>query len=238
MEHTLSLKDYAAYKTELEDKRRTSADLLNVTIEGESNFDFDRLLAESSFEGLPLDFIASSLRLEEVMSKIWHTHTGHGEKKLKLAIGYIPPRLNYEYIIIDNVPCYALNYALMAVFASDVCIIPLRLTRNDLGRTISMMLKLQEYANIYEMSKDTFFNKLIFIFNDVAHYINEERIKNYKKELLKCIPKAKIFDEIIARQIGFTRINTKESTAKDVSNVKEKFGPFFKDFIKKMKIHL
>ncbi len=33
---TLSLKDYAVYKTELEDKRRTSADLLNSCL-GEFN---------------------------------------------------------------------------------------------------------------------------------------------------------------------------------------------------------
>ncbi len=229
---TLTLKDYAKYKTELEDKKKTSADLLRLTIEGktESDYDFGGLFADSNFEGIPLDFIASSLRLEEVMSTIWHTHAGHGEKKLKLALENIPSRLNYETIIIDNVPCYALNYALMTLFASDICIVPMRLTRNDLGRTISMMLKLQEYASIYEMTKETFFEKLRFVFNDVAHYKKEKKIRSYKTELLDGIPKAKIFNYVIDRQIGFTRINTKDSTSKDVNNVKEKFRPFFKEF--------
>ena len=200
------------------------------------NFDFRNFISKGSFQGIPLEFIASSIRLEDVMGKIWHTTTaGHSEKKLKEAINYIPSNLNYDFILLDNIPCYGLTYALVSVFASDICIIPLRLTINDLGRTIGMIKKLQETASKFELSKDKFSKQLYFLFNIVeTQYKREGKIPDYKKEIYNAFPNSTIFDKYVGRQAGFSRIGTKEEKPTDNRNVKKIFSLFYQEFERKI----
>lgn len=235
---TLNLRNFRDYKKDIDDKARTSADLLEKTIDGVDSrtFDFRYYISNASFQRIPLDFIASSIRLEDVMGKIWHTTTaGHSEKKLRQALNLIPIDLNYDFIILDNIPCYGLTYALTSLFASDICIVPLRLTYNDLGRTIGMIRKLQETAEKYELSEEDFSKKLYFLFNRVeTQYKREGKIPEYRKEILDEFPKATIFNKYVGNQVGFTRIGTKEEMASDSRNVKRIFNIFYEEFEKKL----
>ncbi len=235
---TLNLFDFADYKRDLEDHNKTSADFLELTLRPDElrKFDFNHVISTASFQKYNLDLIASSIRLETVMGSIWYNpSSGHRETKLKDALGYITSKFNYDYIIIDSIPCYAIVYAMTTLFASDKCIVPLRLTRNDLGRTISMIKKIQEDMEQVKVSEDEFYNKLLFVFNRVnTQYHYDKKISSYIDEIRKAIPKAQFFDEYIVQQAGFPRIGTTEQKPEDSKNVKKLFEPFFKDFIEKI----
>ncbi|KKK80820.1 hypothetical protein LCGC14_2819670 [marine sediment metagenome] len=235
---TLNLFDFADYKRDLEDHNKTSADFLESTLKTDKlrKFDFNHVISTAFFQKYKLDLIASSIRLETVMGSIWYNPTsGHREKKLKEALGYIPPKFNYDYIIIDSIPCYAIVYAMTTLYASDVCIIPLRLTRNDLGRTISMIKKLQEDMENVEVNEDDFYNKLLFVFNRVnTQYSYDDKVPRYIDEIRKAMPKAQFFDKFIGQQAGFPRIGTSEEKSDDAKKVKKAFEPFFEDFMEKI----
>ncbi len=235
---TLNLKDFRDYKKEIEDKAKTSADLLEKVIEGGKlrDLEFKYYISNAYFQGVAIDFIASSIRLEDVMGKIWHTTSaGHSEKKLRDALKLMPSDLKYDYIILDNIPCYGLTYALTSLFASDICIVPLRLTYNDLGRTIGMIRKLQETAEKFELSEEEFSNKLYFLFNQVeTQYKREGKIPDYKREIQNEFPKATIFYKYIGSQVGFTRIGTKEEQPSDSRNVRKIFTIFYEEFESKI----
>ncbi|MFQ6126379.1 MAG: ParA family protein [Candidatus Heimdallarchaeota archaeon] len=235
---TLTLKDFRDYYQEIEYKRCTSADLLEKALEGgpSQDFEFKHFLTRAPFQGVTLEFIASSIRLEDVMGKIWHTPTaGHSEKKLKEALGYIPGNFNYEYLLIDNIPCYGLTYALTTIHASDAYIVPLRLTINDLGRTLQMIKKLQETAAKFDLSEEQFVNKLYFLYNMVeTQYRRESKIPTYEKQIRNMFPGANFFEAFVPSQVGFTRIGTEEERPGDSKKVRELFKPFYTDFERKI----
>lgn len=90
----------------------------------------------------------------------------------------IIPSSTYKYLLIDVIPCYGLKYALLNLIASEICFVPLRLTLNDLGRTILMMRELEKKAS-GEVSKKEFQRKLVFIFNIVRFW---EKINHQNME--------------------------------------------------------
>ena len=234
---TLLLKEIREYKKDIEDMGYTTADLLEKSVNNPSRtFDFSQFINRADFKGLTLDIIPASIRLEDILGTIWHSTTGgHREKKFKKALDYVIENKNYDYIFIDNIPCYALMYSIASLFASDYCIIPLRLTVNDLYRTIQMIRKLQKTAEGYEMSERDFYDRIYFVFNQVeTQYSREEKIPDYKKELREGCPGAKFFDEFIPDRVAFRRIGTKEERSSDARKVREKFKPFYEDFLKKI----
>ena len=100
---------------------------------------------------------------------------------------------------------------------------------------MSMIKKIQEDKEQYEVNQDEFYNKIIFVFNRVnTQYHYESKIPDYIKEIRKALPKAKIFDSFIGQQAGFPRIGTKEESLNDSKDVKKAFEPFFSDFLKKI----
>ncbi len=233
---SLSLFDFREYKSEIDNNGRTAADLLQHIIEkpNQPYGNIDLFINRKRFLDINLDLICSSMRMEDVMGKIWHTTTaGHAEKKLKKVLALINQAKDHDYYLIDNIPCYGLTYALTTVFASDYLIIPLRTTINDLGRTLGMIKKLQDTAFEYEMDKKKFENMLYFVFNKVTHH-NLAKLPKYKTELLKTFPNSHIFENTIPEQVGFTRIGTEEEKSDDKNKVKEKFKPFFIEFEKKI----
>ncbi|MFO8017355.1 MAG: ParA family protein [Promethearchaeia archaeon] len=229
---TLKLKDIQKYYADIENHKRTSADLLKLANRNElAKSDIKQFISRSRFQSVTLDFIASSIRLEDVMGEIWYGSSLGRSKKLQQSLKFIPKK-TYNYILIDVIPCYGLKYALLNVIASDICFVPLRITLNDLGRTILMMRELGKKAS-GEIAVDELQKKLIFIFNMVRHY-DEDLVSSYGKRLLKEFPNATYFDNFISKRVHFNRINTQEEKSGDEAKVREAFTPFYEEFEDKL----
>lgn len=68
---TLKLKDIQEYYSEIEMQKRTSADLLKAANQAElAQKDYKDYVTRSRFKNVNLDFIASSIRLEDVIGEI------------------------------------------------------------------------------------------------------------------------------------------------------------------------
>ena len=225
---TLKLKDIQDYYSEIELHKRTSADLLKAASQGElAQKDYKDYITRSRFKNVNLDFIASSIRLEDVMGEIWYGSSLGRSKKLKESLQIIPSNI-YNYIFIDVIPCYGLKYALINLIASEICFVPLRLALNDLGRTILMMRELEKKAS-GEISKKEFQRKLVFLFN-IVRFWDENKSSKYGEILLSKFPDSRFFENFISRAISFSRINTKDEKKDDEKNIRDSFKPFFKEF--------
>lgn len=225
---TLTLKDIQEYYSDIEKKERTSADLLKVANRGEiSQKDYKDYISRSRFKAVNLDFIASSIRLEDVMGEIWYGSTLGRSKKLKEALQIIPSNV-YKYIFIDVIPCYGLKYALLNLIASEICLVPLRATPNDLGRTILMMRELEKKASS-ELGKREFQKKLVFVFN-IIRFWDEKKVSKYGDILLSKFPDAEYFKGFISQTISFSRINTNIEKSEDENKVRNAFKSFYNDF--------
>lgn len=225
---TLNLTEIQDYYNDMELQKRTSADLLKaVNRKTIANKDYSDFISRSRFKDVNLNYIASSIRLEDVMGEIWYGSSLGRSKKLKESLEIIPADV-YKYIIIDVIPCYGLKYALLNLIASDICFVPLRLTLNDLGRTIMMMRELEKKAS-GELEKEEYQKKLIFVFNMVRHW-DEKEVDKYGKLLIDKFPDASYYKSFISKAVSFTRINTKEEKRDDVQKVRDSFKPFFDEF--------
>lgn len=225
---TLKLKDIQDYYNEIELQKRTSADLLKAANQGElAQKDYKDYVVRSRFKNMNLDFIASSIRLEDVMGEILYGSSLGRSKKLKESLQIIPSNA-YKYILIDVIPCYGLRYALLNLIASDICFVPLRLTLNDLGRTILMMRELGKKAS-GEIGQKEYQRKLVFIFN-IVRFWDENNSSKYGELLLDKFPDASFFENFISKGISFTRINTKDEKKDDEKNIRDSFKPFFAEF--------
>jgi len=225
---TLKLTNIQDYYSDIELKKRTSADLLKAANQGElTQKEHKDFISRSRFKTVNLDYIASSIRLEDVMGEIWYGSSLGRSKKLKESLQIIPQGI-YNYILIDVIPCYGLKYALLNLIASEICFVPLRLTLNDLGRTILMMRELEKKAS-GEVSKKEFQKKLVFIFNIVRHW-DENNSSKYAQLLLEKFPDARFFENFISKAISFNRINTTDEKNTDEKNIRESFKPFFNEF--------
>ncbi|MBD3228330.1 MAG: AAA family ATPase [Candidatus Lokiarchaeota archaeon] len=224
------------YKREIENHNRTSADLLNFINERRSieNHTLESIINRIHFKGIKFDFIPGSIRLEDVMGRIWHsTSGGHREKYLRRALDKIQDYRSYDYILIDNIPCYAFMYSITALFASNICIMPLRLTITDLYRTLEMITRLRDTLLQYELTEKEFFSKIHFLFSIVKHY-QEKKVKKYKHVLKNTFANAHIFNNFINKSVSFTRIGTDEEKSTDARKVRENFESFFNEFNQKI----
>lgn len=225
---TLKLTNIQDYYSDIELKKRTSADLLKAANQGKlTQKDYTDYISRSRFKNVNLDFIASSIRLEDVMGEIWYGSSLGRSKKLKESLQLIPSEA-YKYILIDVIPCYGLKYALLNLIASEVCFVPLRLTLNDLGRTILMMRELEKKAS-GEVSKKEFQKKLVFIFN-IVRFWDEANSSKYAELLLEKFPEASFFENFISKAVSFSRINTADEKKTDENNIRDSFKPFYKEF--------
>ncbi len=228
---TLKLIKIQKYYHEIENKKKTSADLLRKIAKEEAvGTDYIYYLASTRFKSVTLDFIGSSIRLEDIMGDIWYGTSLGRHKKLKEALDLIPEE-NYDYILIDVIPCYGLKYALLNIVAADHIIMPLRTTLNDIYRTRMMMNELQKKAKT-EIGREEFQNKLYFCFNMVNSY-DEDLVPKFGEWLLEDFPDSHFFSQFIKKRKSFDRINTDNEKSYDMNNVKEVFEPFFQEFERK-----
>ncbi|MBD3213489.1 MAG: AAA family ATPase [Candidatus Lokiarchaeota archaeon] len=227
---TLKLMKIQTYYHEIENKKKTSADLLKkISKEESTNINHLDYISSARFKAVKMDFIGSSIRLEDVMGDIWYGTSLGRRKKLKEAIEIIPGD-NYEYVLIDVIPCYGLKYALLNLVAADYIILPLRTTLNDIYRTKMMMNELQKKVKT-EIGKSEFQKKLNFCFNMVNPY-DEDLVPKFGEWLLDDFPDSHYFKKFIKKRKSFDRMNTDNEKSYDINNVKEVFEPFYKEFKK------
>lgn len=225
---TLKLLDIQDWRNTIEVKHRTSADLLkNVYDEEIEQKDPDDFISTTRFEGMIIDFIGSSMRLSDIMDTIWHgSSLKRGEILIK-SLEIIPKNI-YKYIIIDIIPCYELKYSLISLVASDICIVPVRPTNDDLGRTIIMMQELRKKSG---MDEKNFQKKIYFLLNMIQKQSHKEKFRrDFRNILLKKFPNANFFNKYIENHIHFTRVGTKSERGDDLSKVRNFFKPFYEEF--------
>ncbi|NIQ04925.1 MAG: hypothetical protein GWO20_04065, partial [Candidatus Korarchaeota archaeon] len=101
----------------------------------------------------------------------------------------------------------------------DICIVPLRVTVNDAGRTALILRELQKKSGL---GKKEFINKIIFLFSIVPYY-KQDKIDTYKDELYKTFPGAQFFEQSIKKTVSFTRVSTNQQKSKDIKKVEDAF---------------
>lgn len=225
------------YKKEIDDKQRTAADFLEMSWKGlhGGESQLDKIIHKIPFKDVSFDFIPGSIRLEDTMSQIWYsTGGGHAEKYLEKGLNEIQSLKNYDYILIDTIPCYAFTYSIQSIVGGDVCIVPLRATIIDLYRTLQMMKKLERTMPKYDVTKEEFYNKMHFVFNIVDTTSKQkDRVERgvYKEDLEKTCMSAYIFDEYIEKAVAYDRIGTKKESRRDENRVEDTFRDFYEEFI-------
>lgn len=225
---TLKLMKIQNYYHNIENKKKTSADLLKkISKEDPNSINHLDYISSVRFKNVTMDFIGSSIRLEDVMGDIWYGSSLGRHKKLMEAIDIIPDE-NYDYILIDVIPCYGLKYALLNLVAADYIILPLRTTLNDIYRTKMMMKELQKKAKT-EIGPQEFQKKLYFCFNMVNQY-DEDLVPKFGEWLLDDFPDSHYFSQFIKKRKSFDRMNTDNEKSYDMNKIKEVFNPFYDEF--------
>lgn len=225
---TLKLIKIQNYYHEIENKKKTSADLLKrISKEESKDINYLNYISSIRFKNVTMDFIGSSIRLEDIMGDIWYGSSLGRHKKLKEAIETIPDD-NYDYILIDVIPCYGLKYALLNLVAADYILLPLRTTLNDIYRTKMMMKELQKKAKT-EIGRQEFQKKLYFCFNMVNPY-DEDLAPKFGEWLLDDFPDSHYFNQFIKKRKSFDRMNTDNEKSYDMNKIKEVFDPFYSEF--------
>ena len=211
-------------------KGRTLASLLEAFLRGEK-VDVRDAVAEVKFKDVELDLVIPGDRLADVVESIrygtsamldWH-------EALDWCLLRSGARDAYDVVVIDTIPFYDPKYTVVAIQASDRCVVPVRPTRLCVHRTLRMLRRLprimKREEELYEM--------MGVIFNMVDERSHLKRLSEYRGMLSHVSERLKVFDSYVKKAVALSRIGTEEEAAgsrSDVKRVEEVIRKFYGEF--------
>ena len=214
---------------DIEKNKQTLSKLLDEIISECKDIDLGRYIHSGKYKETFLDIVVPDYHLCEVIDKLWYGPSAKKEIKLRRLIEYIKQQRPYDLIIIDTIPFYDRKYTVLAMYASDYIIVPVRPTVIDVYRT-GLMLK--DLPRLLEESEESLYKgRLGMIFNMVKSSKQRTRInKVYCKELeTKITPYIKFFNTFLPHSISFSRIATSDEQKNDYSEVEKKFNSLYQE---------
>jgi len=215
-----------------EKKGRTLSRIIKKVVEEKEEVDLRDYVISRPFPSgrdLELDVVISDMDLVRIVDSYWFGSHARREYMLSNLLGGLGVRSAYDCTLLDTIPFYDRKYAVLAVYAADRCVVPLRPSIIDAYRTGMMLRELPEITGI---RGEELFPRIGLVFNMVRRGTKQERFIERYVELFreKISARLYIFSSTIPYRISFSRLGTEEEQSRDREDVNREFSPFFEEF--------
>jgi len=178
-----------------------------------------------------VDILIPDSELTSIIDSLWYGPEARKEYKLRRVLEALGVREAYDFIIIDTIPFFDRKYAILTLYGSDKCIIPLRPTIIDVFRTCKMLSELPALAG---KPKKEVFDQVRLLFNMVRRNTAQywALMRGRYQEIIRGVisPHISFFKKHIPLRVAFSRVSTEEERAEDVRDVEEATLPVLSEF--------